>query len=73
MAHCAESATVGFDLSGPLGKPHGRVYVRRMDATQTSMKDTLPAAAAGTIGAGMSFTICAAMSFTVVSDTTHSG
>jgi hypothetical protein len=60
-------------LFSRLGKPHGPVYVRLMDATRTSLKDRLPAAAAGTTGAGMSFTIRAAMSQTVVPDLEHSG
>jgi len=72
---CAESATVGFNLTGALGKPHGWVYVRVMAATLFSMKDTLPTAVAGTTGAGMSFTICADMSLrtTVVPRIAYSG
>lgn len=63
---CADSATVGFNLIGALGKPHGWVYVRVMAATLFSMKDTLPTAAAGMTGAAMSFTICADMSLNLV-------
>ena len=60
--------------SGLLADRSGWVYVRIMAATLFSMKDTLPAAAAGTMGAGMSFTICADMSLIiVVSQVTHSG
>ncbi len=44
----------------------GWVYVRAMAATLFSMKDALPAVAAGLTGAGMSFTICAGMSFNLV-------
>ena len=51
-----------------------RVYVRAMAATLFSMKDILPAAAAGALSAGMSFTICAGMSSTIVaSHGTYSG
>lgn len=64
--YCAESATVGFNLLGPLGKLHGRVYVRTMAATLFLMSNMAPAAAAGTTGAGMSFTMCADMSLTIV-------
>jgi hypothetical protein len=50
------------------------VYVRDMSATTFSMRDTQPAAAAGTIGAGMSFAIRAAMSLcTLVPRVTYSG
>lgn len=54
---------------------HGGVYVRNMAATLTSsMRQTLPAAAAGATGVDMSFTIRADMSLTTVgSGVEHSG
>ncbi|GEP61609.1 hypothetical protein [Reyranella soli] len=53
-------------MIGALGKPHGWVYVHIMAATRFSMKDILPAAAAGMTGAAMSFTVCADMSLSLV-------
>ena len=64
---CAESATVGINSRPPLGSVHVREYVRNMAATLTSsMRQTLPAAAAGATGVDMSFTICADLSLIAV-------